>query len=359
MVARQSKKESSDGPTVRKTGEPAASTSRRRGARKPRCASLEELQEKARMEALEELTRRGWLAPGRSPPVWTVRLVDSRRTLEVIAAETHNEALRIATDKWPDLPAQTLDVQRILEFRGRPIDRLAEDYGPSARPTIGFDVCVDMNSPALIYVRAIDEALRAARAHVFRDFGDEGGRALAGDDESLRRLLQKMHTDSVLAGRFDARPPGALTPEQARYPLCCHDTVGTSLEGSGTPSRKLLVDAVRREKHFLIGAGPDLRIATREEIADARALALAQGVRLGTHEVPGLADGPILIPRRVALLSIFAGWWPKNAKETMTPAEVIELEEKNARRELDRQKKAQEKAISDASTGRPRGGARL
>ena len=152
--------------------------------------------------------------------------------------------------------------------------------------------------PAHAYVLAIRDALNAAGAYLASKA--DGGptapatSAIDREDAGLSRLLQRMNTRAVLTDRFDAP-----APSEATRVVLSHDAIGAMIPNRGH-SRKLLVDAVRRER-----------------------------LRAG--------EPPIVAPRRIALLAIIAGWWPKTATLAMTPKQVIALEEKNAREEVDRQ----------------------
>jgi hypothetical protein len=222
--------------------------------RSPRCTSLEDLQSKTREVALVELKAKHWLRAGEY-------------------------------------------------FRGTLIGQLAANYGPRAE---------EAKSPAHSHVQRIAEALRGAITYLTR-VGD----ARSEDDDRLRRLLQRMQADGVLAERFDRGPQHVVSAEAASTPqrLWAPDPIGTMIP-SHAHSRKLLVDAIRRE-HW------------------------------------NATVGPPTAPRRVALLCIVAGWWPETATLDMTPSRVIALEEKSARQEIGRQDKRQaaglERARHDAA----------
>jgi len=176
-------------------------------------------------------------------------------------------------------------------FRGSPIAQISLAYGPKAEAD---------PHPAHAHVEAIADAMRAASDYLAsRTDGALAAPAMTGidgEDGRLRRLLERMNWSKVRVERFDARAPWEATRVVLSY-----DAIGTMIPDGGH-SRKLLVDAVRRER-----------------------------LRVG--------EAPIVAPRRIALLSILAGWWPRTATLAMTAKQVIALEEKNAREELGRQEK--------------------
>ncbi len=168
-------------------------------------------------------------------------------------------------------------------FRGSPVERLPVAYGPKAEAEV---------SPAHVHVRAIGDALRTALAYLAGKTDEDR------EDVRLRRLLDRMNAREVLSSGFDS-----LAPWEVTAVVLEHDTIGTVIPDR-RHSRKILVDAIRRER-----------------------------LRVG--------EAPIVAPRRIALLCVVAGWWPATATLAMTPKQVIALEEKSAREELRRQEKRQ------------------
>lgn len=286
MMARQSNNESTHASKGRKRSGPQA---------KPRCASIQELKDKTREEAVVELCRRGWLRAG----------VYFRAALVFVPV------------------TQIEDKGTASKCCVRAGQQFVSEYGPRAED--------EQDSPARDHARTIEDAIRPALAHLFSVEEQAMKRARAGlgyfvseDDARLRRLLQRMQARGILAGRFDARAPGPFTAEQAKLPGSSHlhDPIGIIVPDA-QHSRKLLVDAAKREK-FLLATDEELRMATAKEIEGAR----EGGVRL--------PEGPIMLARRIALLSIVAGWWPPKASVAMLPKQVLEQEEKIIRREIER-----------------------